>query len=240
MITRWFIGVSADSKGCFNGWVRCKSKPSFQSMYLYDRSYDSEEEAELEIKKYEAECFSSIRNLEKQLVKIQDYKKQWNSYSHKKKIEIHRTEYALFRDANNYYLLDSWNKDFDKNLDCYDFNKSILSTNTSINIEKERLKFLKEKIVIKQKDIDLKFKDSEKRKMEWVTPDYLPFCSCCGGSIPNVQYLEIHSKKRYEANIYICSICMKTLADISLKKAKDIPEELNDHYTKTRFINEIG
>lgn len=251
MITRWFLTAKQKSKGYMTGWGY-NGTSSFTKQTALTKGYNTKAEAKAKIDEYINECNNNIQNYKDLLASFIATKTNWVNLSVNEKIEIlkHRRNYV----ENIEYDTDLWNVIYSPSNKTDKFKEVILTKivwykdyeqtyNDNINNELNKLKYLNEKIVIRECEIELKFNEHERRKIKWQQrPDDETngnFCNCCGGAIPSIPQFVIQGGRRYDRGIIICAICMMKLAEEAKKEAGKISPEILEHYEKDRFIRNI-
>jgi hypothetical protein len=265
MISRWFIGVSAKSKGFFKGFTRYNGdKPSFTKQSALATSYNSEDDAKAGIDKYiktETDAIEKHTNLVSTLT---ERRLDWDNMTDDDKILFLR-EHDI-RPEYNATRTSSWGsgtiyttrlslyaygkrpgkkaRDLDKEelsaLDNVKWDDEIYRSRESLEKHKARLKFLKEKLVVREQDLEFKFLKSERRPIKWDQRSdddtSNSYCNACGYAVPGITQLVIG---KWKTLTVICSICMGRLADEAKIHADNVSEEIAEHYATDRFLRSM-
>jgi hypothetical protein len=267
MLTRYFIGVSAKSKGFFTGFRHRyyygdskmeEAKPSFTKQSALADSFETEADAKAKLKQYRDEAVKERDVLQK---KYNDYDKrrfEWSTLSDQKKIN--------FLDANNVrveyqppnYSYKSWlttssgygggarkssdmGKEELKAVRDVDWGKQLEVVQSAIDHYQSKIDFLDNKAVIREQEMEFKFMDKERREVKWTVrgadDTATDYCNCCGGAIPDVPQLVIG--KYWNARCVICAICMGKLAEEAKVQAGKVSEEILEHYQTDRFLRSM-
>jgi hypothetical protein len=117
MLTKWFIGVNAKSKGFFQGWndgygyyrqadLETKAKPSFTKQTALATSYDSKKDAKLALDEYRKTCTKEIKKQENKIASIIKATSNWDKQTPQQKLAFcnkHDLEIAYDAKEKQYY-----------------------------------------------------------------------------------------------------------------------------------------
>jgi hypothetical protein len=271
MLTKWYIGVNAKSKGFFTGFNNDKwtynmegykgndPKPSFTAQGALATSYDTKEDALKAVDHYITEDTKAIENMKVQIKLLEDSESRWSSMSLSEQINV-CVDTHIRPDLNivgnmfqNYlYLYPS------KSVSDYKPNEvsSIVAVGTNGQIPARlkickndvlgytnRIQWIKDKIKVREQEIELKFKDSERRSIKWnIRGDNdtaHSYCNCCGGAVPSIPQLNIGSGWG-KSRCLICAICMGKLAEEAKIQLGKVSDDIMDNYTADRFLRDMG
>lgn len=254
MVTKWFIGVSAKSRGFFTGWnYRKEVKPSFTKQTALADSFNTKDEADAYLKKERDKNKECMDDDLKTLKELKVIKRDWKEMLFDKKVEYcKRFRFApTLNDSKNSY-------GYSRRLSYYskstftDIERDAIENNIrweyqikryedSIQVFKERIEYIDTKLIVREQEIEIKFKDNERREIKWVqrkdNDTAHSYCNCCGGAIPSIPQLVIG--RRWSNQTFICAICMGKLAQEATIQAGKIPEDILKQYEGDRFLREI-
>ena len=272
MISKWFIGVSAKSKGFFTGWQygyggdrdNGKTKPSFTKQSALADSFSTKADANKRVAQYLKESTDKLTMYTKKLKTIQDAKHTWLSKDQKAKMaflantdisveyENPETRRGGMFSYNNFKFLRIRPQDLPTKtltdeevvvLDNVEWEEEIKKATNEITLHTNRVEFINTKLVVREEDIEIKFMDSERRKIRWTQRDENAtsggYCNCCGGAVPNIPQLIIGDGRRNNTGVIICAICMDVLSQEAKIQAGKIPDEIMEHYQTDRFIRSL-
>jgi len=272
MVSKWFIGVSAKSKGYFKGFDyisdgyyhtnKCKletnyqPRPRFTKQTALARSYPTEQAALRAVKKYRDESTTEITDAKKRIKAIESIRPTWFSLS-----TLDRYDFCSAYDMSVGYQSTSkgWNgkaQTYMSYLTYYNttrtklskeekealknninWDSEIIKSRNKVNAHTARLKYIVDKLIVREADLEFKFMDSQRKKIVWVhrkeNDTAYGYCNCCGGAIPGIPQLHIG----YDT--VICAICMAKLADEAKTQAGKVPDEVLEHYNTDRFLRSI-
>jgi len=277
MISKWFIGVNAKSKGFFKGWgygsycsttssynntVAC---PSFTKQSALAKSFNSEQEALDELEKFRKESQAVLNKEVDRLKKLKSAKASWTTKTVDEKVTFLTAydicpEYTVTRKhrafGNRAYKsslyfgygskinIQKLTSDELTALDNVDWNKENSKSKEEVDKHKNRLVYIREKLVVREQDLEIKFMDKERRSIKWeVRGDNATsgsYCNVCGGAVPGIPQLRIGAGSyRHSDGVTICAICMKVLAQEAKIQAGKISDEIMEHYQCDRFIRSV-
>ena len=261
MISKWYIGVNAKSRGYFKGWkngyINFKSSyrdriitvdPSFTKQTALATGHKTEQEAYKALDVYRKDCIKLIQEGEAQKLSYELGIKTWDTltleekYEYAKDNQLNVTYVSSGGYETNinfrYYEFADMDEVMLTAIENYKFEGCIKIVETKLGFIKLRLDYINEKLQVRECDCEIKFKDSERERIEWVVrgehDTAYGFCNCCGGAIPEIPQLNIGWK------IKICAICMKRLADEADIQAGKIDPEIMEHYQTDRFLRSLS
>lgn len=261
MISKWFIGVSAKSKGFFTGWsypisrynratglneIDMKTRPSFTKQTALAKSFPSKEKAEEEIALYLKESMDERTKKENELNELKSMIPLWGSYTDDQRwaygekfsftIRLNGGGLMYF---NSYYR-DSKTDNILRSGVHWDY--EIEKISSYVKLHQDRIDFIKNNLIAREQDLEIKFCDNERKQINWTMRDEDDtcnnYCNCCGGAVPSIPQLIIKGK-RYREYTVICAICMKRLAQEAEIQAGKISDEILSHYETDRFLRSL-
>lgn len=254
MISKWFIGVKAKSKGFYKGWGysyhgRDNSnvpRASFTKQCALATSYATEQEALDGIEIIREKCRKLIKTNKQRIALYTSYLNDWHNLTHDEKIKIIDENNIIIQSKSNgfYRRIQKDKAEYDIALDSYDWTAKIKTPTDTITCEEAKLKYIDEHLIVREVEIEIKFMDREKRKIKWSqrsdNQTASNYCNCCGGAVPGIPQLTIGRGYYGKYPTVICAICMVRLAEEAKIQAGKIPEEIMEHYQADRFIREMG
>lgn len=274
MISKWFIGVNAKSKGFITGWsedsyysyrrndnpMNIVAKPSFTKQSALATGYDTKAEADAVVAEYIKEAEKGEKQAQAKLDKVNAHKDIWDTLKFDDKIKFckavePKVSYPETRSYNNQsYMQDvyfgnnyggskKWTQEEKKAItNNIDWDREVKHNTAYVQLFVNRITFCKEKMLVREQEIEIKFMDRERRKLTWTNREgndtVGDYCNCCGGAVPNVPQLHIQGN-RYGEYTIICGICMGRLAQESKIQVSKIPAEVLEHYQADRFLRSM-
>lgn len=252
MISKWFIGVSAKSKGFITSWqhdysnaLNTKARPSFTKQSALATSYDTEEEANVEVTKYLKDASDFLTKHKDSVTEIQNAKEIWDTLSDDKRFAFGKKHDLNVRyESGRYTARVWWNKNNKEEANAIknnvNWNEELKKARDYVTLYENRIDFINNKMVVREQEIEIKFMDSERRPIKWTNRNddqtSNDYCNCCGGAVPSIPQLVVG---RYKQRTVICAICMKALAQEADIQAGKISDDILEHYQADRFIRSI-
>lgn len=272
MISRWFIGVNAKSKGYvtgFNSYYRSNSsktkgvKPSFTKQTALAPSFDSEDDAREHLAEMKANSNESRKIYREKYILTKIYRDGWDKLSFEEKTKAlseqsksvyytpvnGQASYAYGRRNGQKWLSfhsinhKTWKPDCQGQIDAienYDWAKECKELSSHVAHYRAEVRFVDEKLLVRECDIEFKFNLKERRPIKWeqrtMADTAFHYCNACGGAIPNIPQFVIGD--RWSNKTRICAICMGRLAQEATIQAGKIPDEILDQYVADRFLME--
>lgn len=275
MLTRWYIGVNAKSKGFFTGfrlsdWTHVRNcdydgkppLPSFTSQGALAKGYKTEELALLTLNNYIIADEKRIDEYKRDINILETSSRKWANISMNERIRAcylsgirpqAKSRHA-FGQNEQYELRDIYlhDRSDDSTLTKEEQNaintvsptnliKSVARLKTHITGYENRIQWVKDKLKVREQEVEFKFKDSERRSIEWSirgdNDSAHSYCNCCGGAIPNIPQLRIGG--RWNNSCLICAICMGKLAEEAKIQLGKVSDEIMDNYTADRFLRDM-
>ena len=262
MISKWFIGTKAKSKGYFKGFSnyyykrdRTLASPSFTKQSALAKSYDTKQDALDAIGLYELRSVEHLNKFTVELIKYKEYTKSWGKLSFNEKIKFlvanrlsvtyndPTRKYGNTTNLNfaygNWPVSTIYTPEQRTGIENHNWNKGIKTATDSISKANNEIAYIKGNLIARQDIIEYKFKETEKRKISWEnrsendTSKY--YCNACGGAIPSVPQLVIGAKWSREG-CRICAICMGKLAQEAKIQAEKVSPEILEQYEADRFL----
>jgi hypothetical protein len=266
MITKWFLGVNAKSKGFFNGFGYDYNSryaktiqeldaleapvvsPSFtKQSALASYNYDSEDGAIKGKKALRDEFTKEIKRYNDAAASLESHRDNWDTKSDVDKSSI-ISNFNLNLRGNNHYWYRNKQKFTQEELDAMetvDWEFEIAKKKSECAMPEAKIKFIDEKLLIREAEIEIKFMEGERRSIQWVNREANDtsgnYCCGCGGAVPDVPLLIIgkSKKQRYRDDLHICAICMSKLADEAKIQAAKVSQEILEHYQTDRFLRSM-
>jgi len=231
-----------------------ETKPCFTKQSALATSYNTKEEAEAGVARFMEYPTNKIGEAETLIADINNAIKVWSTISHderrkflmEKQIPVYAGKTTDWRGGEQDKYLNLYSSLYNKKdlsageivaIDNMNFDKTLAQERRKLEFYQSQLDFMKTKLVVRQQDLELKFKDSEKRKLKWeVRGDNdtaRGYCNCCGGAIPSIPQLRIGYQIR------ICAICMGKLAQEALIQAGKIDQDILEQYDCDRFLRGV-
>ncbi|MCP3685947.1 MAG: hypothetical protein GY861_25150 [bacterium] len=259
MISKWFIGVNAKSKGYFKyfgggyGYYanEIKAKPCFTKQTALAPSCDTEKDALAEIDKLDK---TAKKDLATAITGIKDNARLASGYptlTFDEKVDI-LTKYnmciqyddpnyawgsrSIYFNGRQNTRNQTYNELQVKAIEDYVWNGKTNWDNVKLRAESE-IKYIKDKLIVRECDLEFKFMDSEKRSIKWdmrkSDETAGSYCNACGGAVPDVPQLVIYGGKETHR---ICAICMTKLSHEAQIQSKKISPDILEHYNTDRFL----
>jgi len=259
MIQKYYIGVSAQSKGYFKGWkisyfnagsrvpneLKNADVPAFTKQTALATGYDTELEATAAVTIIRDYTVARLSEQTAMVTTFQRLQSEWIGLTDDEKFAAYEA-YKFPIHGQIYYHRNtpSWKVDVLKLIRVYDFTEEIRKREHFAACYTKRLKFIDDgKLVVRLVDCEIKFLDSERRTISWVVrgdnATASAYCNCCGGSVPSIPQLVIGSTWGKYSCI-ICAICMEKLADEAKLQSTRIPDEIREQYMGDRFLRDMG
>jgi hypothetical protein len=100
-------------------------------------------------------------------------------------------------------------------------------------LERE-LEFFLNHIYVREVPLGMRFDKRQKQPMKWFKNDINNYCICCGGDVPDVEYVRFG----YYAKICVC--CLNDLLPEIKKHVDEVPEDIKDLWGKERFLTDLN
>jgi len=184
MLSRWFIGVNAKSKGYFTGWSyygkNNNIKGSFTKQTALAESFTTEEKAIERIDLYRKETQKELDKVKSSWKSCQDIAPKWTTITDQERVEFYEKmdnnlrknlrlswRYAskpVIRTRLSRYSQEA----IDQLKDINWINVTVKESATEkIEFFEARLDFINNKLLVREVEIELKFKDNERVRIEW-------------------------------------------------------------------------
>ena len=265
MISKWFMGVNAPSKGYFKHITsrydyrsgRYIMKPTFTKQSALAPSFNTEEEATEAIEKFVKEAQKLIDGSTIRLADIKKTRKVWDTLGDNAKLDFlirtkispeytpkSRQGYGNYKsrlyasNCKNKPLSDDERTAFNN----IEWDKQIEENERTINNHQGRYEWITTKLLVRECELELKFMENERRTIKWQQRSENntagSYCVACGGAVPGIPQLVIGSSPRNDQT-HICAICMGKLAEEAKIQAGKVPDEIMEHYQTDRFLRAL-
>jgi len=264
MISKWFMGVKAQSKGYFKHvssrydyrTSKCTMTPAFTKQSALAPSFNTEAEALEAIEVFAKDAQKLIDDSKTRLADIKKTRPLWDTLDDTGRIDfLTRTHispqytpkashgYGKYKASlfasiykNNISSLSVDERTAFNNIE---WDEEIAKTEKNIKNHEARYEWITTKLLVRECDLEFKFMDNERRSIKWQQRNDNQtagsYCVACGGAIPGVAQLVIGSSCNC-IETHICAICMGKLAEEAKIHAERIPEEIMEHYQTDRFL----
>lgn len=251
MISKWFIGVKAKSKGHFTGFHPKKSTPSFTQQTALATGYDTKEQALAGLKSRRYGTARDIADAETHLTVLLYAKKNWANLTLDEKIDLLVDNNILLGYIGQtfggqpckrtLYPRKNLAPDDQKIVEEATFDDKIIEARLMVDVHTTRLDFVDKHLLVREDTIEIKFSDSARKKIEWTIRDDndtdRTYCNCCGGAVPSIPQLVIGHY--YKDRIRICAICMINISNEAKIQAGKISDEIMQHHQTDRFLRNV-
>ena len=225
----WILCQKQLSKGYMTrrGWsYNSIRKPSFTKFISKAIRYETKELAEKGKKEIISEIKSDIQKAEElrlELVKkiaLKPHKTAIEFTKDMEKSNFSFYEYHLEDEklSNKKQLMDNLLKSSNEGLQAYNW----------------ELNYFTKEVYIREVPMGFRFMKSEKRKIEFFKNECNNYCTCCGGDLPDTDYLKIG----WSAKLCLC--CLSELLPEIQKRLDIFPAETKDLWGKERFLTDLG
>lgn len=123
-----------------------------------------------------------------------------------------------------------------------DFTNNIKGGKLEIEAHQNALDYLNKNLFVRQDELELKFQNTERRKIKWTErgehETASNYCNICGGAVPSIPQLII-SGGRGCGRTVICAICMGKLAQEANIQAGKVPDDILSQYEQDRFLRSM-
>ena len=265
MISKWFMGVKAQSKGYFkhinSRYDYRKGKhtmnPAFTKQSALAPSFNTKEEALEAIEKFTKEAQKLIDECTIRLADIKETRKVWDTLDYNGKLDfLNRTkispEYTpkARHGYGNYksrlYASNCKNKPLSDDertaFSNIGWDEEIEKRGLTLKNHEARHEWITTKLLVRECELELKFMENERRTIKWQQRSENntagSYCVACGGAVPGIPQLVIGSSPRNDQT-HICAICMGKLAEEAKIQAGKVPDDIMEHYQTDRFLRAL-
>lgn len=267
MITKWFIqDKNRKSLGfykCFENTLWRKKtnigRPAFTKQTALATFFKSEQDAIDHLETVGKNLQTNIKEINRKLKTIDELKGKWSTLGNQEKINLvadndiqiqykeksqwgrsyikrfHATKYIYSK--TNIKQYDDLNDSEKEAIKSPDWDASISPIEEPLTMYEAQFKYLTDYLRPFEQTIEFKFKDNERKRIEWRVRDdnetSYDYCNGCGGAIPGIPQVRIG----WETTL--CAICMSKLAQEAQIQMGKVPEDVVEHYETDRFLRQV-